>query len=68
MVQSQYKLTYFSENNPQKEHLKPDNKEFNLLAPRKKGMLIGIDTEHLEEDGYERATIAGISLMQNEVA
>lgn len=31
-------------------------------------MLIGIDTEHLEEDGYERATIAGISLMQNEVA
>lgn len=47
MVQSQYRLAYFNEKNPNKQHLQELNKQ-TLLSPKKKGMIVGIDDQYLE--------------------
>ena len=64
MVQSQYRLSYFNEKNPLKQHLKNKPTEKSLMT-KKKGTLIGVDLEEIEE-GYERAVLAGLMLLPDE--
>jgi len=36
-----------------------------LLPPVKKGALIGIDDEYLEDDAYEQTVLTGLSFLSN---
>lgn len=55
LVQSQFKLGYFSK----KSHSVPKD-VVSLSLPPKKGMVIGIDIEYLDE-GYCRSIVAGLA-------